>query len=132
MTTEIPDKWCYSLNEENFDGTYDTEEEAHEEAKSELNNNHEPGGQHAYWVAKTVHPIDKINTAWGIETLGDFILEHLDERASGEIAADDDIFAMNNDDIKALGAMVMAFVKEKATARFFGVDGSQEFTHTTE
>lgn len=132
MTTEIPDKWCYSLNEENFDGTYDTEEEAHEEAKSELNNDNEPGSQCTYWIGRTAHPIDKITTERELTFLGEYILERIEEDASEEIAADDQIFKMEPDDIKALGAMALAFVKEKAMAKFFGVNESKAHTYTTE
>lgn len=132
MTTETPNSWCYSTNEENFTGNCATEAEAHEEAKQQLNNDHEPGRQCTYWIGRTAHPIDKITTELELTLLGEDILERIEEDASEEIAADDQIFKMEADDIKALGAMVLAFVKEKATAKFFGVDGSQEFTHTTE
>lgn len=132
MTTETPNSWCYSTNEENFTGNCATEAEAHEEAKQQLNNDHEPGRQCTYWIGRTAHPIDKITTELELTLLGEDILERIEEDASEEIAADDQIFQMEADDIKALGAMVLAFVKEKATAKFFGVDGSQEFTHTTE
>lgn len=132
MTTEIPNSWCYSTNEENFTGNYATEAEAHEEAKQKLNDDNEPGSQCIYWIGRTVHAIDKIATEQELTFIGECILERIEEDASEEIAADDQIFKMEADDIKALGSMVMAFVKEKATAKFFGVDGSQEFTHTTE
>lgn len=132
MTTETTDTWCYSTNEENFTGNFATEAEAHEEAKQQLNNDHEPGSQCAYWIGRTAHPIDKITTGREMEFLGDCILERIEESASEEIAADAQIFDMEPEDIKALGSMAMAFVKEKAAAKFFGVDGSKAHTHTTE
>lgn len=132
MTTETPNSWCYSTNEENFTGNFATEAEAHEEAKQQLNNDHEPGTQCTYWIGRTVHAIDKITTERELTFIGECILERIEEDASEEIAADDQIFKMEPDDIKMLGAMVLAFVKEKATAKFFGVDGSQAHTYTTE
>lgn len=132
MTTETPNSWCYSTNEENFTGNFVTEAEAHKEARQELNNDHEPGSQCTYWIGRTAHPIDKITTERELAFIGECILERIEESASEEIAADDQIFKMEPDDIKMLGAMVLAFVKEKATAKFFGVDGSQAHTYTTE
>lgn len=132
MTTETPNSWCYSTNEENFTGNCATEAEAHEEAKQQLNNDHEPGRQCTYWIGRTAHPIDKITTERERRLVGEVILERIEEDASEEIAADDQIFTMEPDDIEALGAMALAFVKEKAAAKFFGVDGSQAHTYITE
>jgi hypothetical protein len=132
MTKEITGKWCYSTNEENFTGNCATEAEAHEEAKQQLNNDHEPGSQCTYWIGQTAHPIDKIAGLRQIELLGEYILERIEEDASEEIAANDQIFDMEPDDIKMLGAMVLAFAKEKATAKFFGVSDTKAHTHITE
>jgi hypothetical protein len=132
MSKEITGKWCYSTNEENFTGNCATEAEAHEEAKQQLNTDHEPGSQCTYWIGQTAHPIDKITTGRNLEMLGEYILERIEEDASEVIAADDQIFDMEPDDIKMLGAMVLAFVKEKATAKFFGVSGTKPHTHITE
>lgn len=132
MTIETPGSWCYSTNEENFTGNFATEAEAHDKVRQELNNDHEPVTQCTYWIGRTAHPIDKITTERELTFLGEYILERIEEDASEEIAADDQIFKMEPDDIKMLGAMVLAFVKEKATAKFFGVDGSQAHTYTTE
>jgi hypothetical protein len=131
MTYE-PGSWCYRTNEENFTGDYATEAEAHEEAQQELDNDHEPGSQCTYWIGQTAHPIDKITKDRELEMLGDCILDRIEESASEEIAADDQIFEMEPDDIKMLGAMAMKFVKEKATAKFYGVSNSKAHTYTTE
>lgn len=131
MSKATQNFWCYSTNEENFMGNYATEAEAHHWARQQLDEDHGPGYPCTYWVGQIVHAIDKITTEQEMTFIGGAILDGIEESASLEIAADDQIFKMEPDDIRALGCMVLAFVKEKAVANFFGVDRSLAHTYTT-
>ena len=88
MTEEKKTKWCYSVNEENFNGSYDTEEEAHSEAQQHRDYDMEVGDTAEYWIGNP-KPAEEFLRP---DMVGQSIAEQVDEWLAHHIGWGDQLF----------------------------------------
>jgi len=117
-------KWCWSINEEEYHGNFDTEDEAHGDAHQELENECEPG-ESSYWIGRVRDPLDYVRA----DSLGDWIEEQIEELMADECAADDYILTIPKEDKVALGELVISFIREKGNINFWSVKDVKEHTY---
>jgi hypothetical protein len=115
--SEIRRTWCYSLNEENFDGQYETEEEAKAEAEQELDDNIEIGDLATYWIAQSKPAEEFLNP----DTIGQNIQENLDEWLADDIGWDDVIVQLTSEKSRELGQLVLKFIRDNDGFKVYGV-----------
>ena len=113
---DIKRTWCYSLNEENFDGQYETEEEAKADAEQELDDNLEIGDLATYWIAQSKRAEEYLDP----DTVGMNIEENLDEWLSNDIGWHNPIVELTPEKRKELGQLVIKFIRDNDG---FKVDG---------
>lgn len=115
--SEIRRTWCYSLNEENFDGQYETEEEAKVAAQQELDDNIEIGDLATYWIAQSKPAEEFLNP----DTIGKNIQENLDEWLQDDIGWDDVIVELTSEKSRELGQLVLKFIRDNGGFKVYGV-----------
>lgn len=120
-------KWCWSINEENYEGCHDTEEKAHGEAMDALEGERDPGERASYWIAKTVSPLDNVGSA----ILGERIAEQVEEWMLDDcFGCDfDEILSMTDEDKEALGELALSFIREKGVIQYYTVTDVKEHTY---
>jgi hypothetical protein len=112
-------KYCYSLDEEAYHNRYDTEAEAHNQAKIDIDakeGDEAKGIETAYWVAQCVHPLDTINCQ-----IGDDIMEMIEVRLQDEICADEQCLSVTKDDEIELSRIVLEFIRSRAVVQYYGI-----------
>jgi hypothetical protein len=112
-------KWSYSLDEERYYGRLDTEAEAHNQAKIDIDANEgeeAKGIETAYWIAQCVHPLDTIKVQ-----IGDDIMEMIEQRLLDEINAEEQCLSVTKDDEIELSRIVLAFIRERAVVQYYGI-----------
>ena len=127
----ITGKFCYSLDQEQYHGQFDTQSAAAGTAISELENEFdpEPGEERSYWIAECCHPLDTIMHDRRLLWAGESFLEHVDEWCGDEIAAEDNILDLSADDKIALGKLVFDFLRERASVNYYGIKNPVEHKH---
>lgn len=117
----VENEYCYSLNEESYQGKFKTESDAADSAMAELNDQCDPGVSKNYWVAKVAHPID----AYGESTLASSIAENVVEQlvmwCDEELGAEEPCMDISKDDEKELGMLIVSFFRSRASVQYFGV-----------
>jgi hypothetical protein len=112
--TPIPDKylgkWCYSHNEEEYTGTFDSEQDAIAEAR-------EYSDTGTFWIGQCGNPADALSA----KALGESIMQTVDEWAYEECGGDDQIFEMNDEDAEKLGQLALSFIKREASVGRYAV-----------
>ena len=121
MTAPI---YCYSVDGENYNGDFDTREDALDGAAEDLAYAHEPGSEVTVYTGVQVHAMHTLRRCekW----LGDNLLETLDEWVADDIAADDRIIEMTPEATAALSKLILDYVEQHATFNRWGVDDVQE------
>jgi hypothetical protein len=109
-------KWCYSTDEEEYNGHCETEADANGEAQSQIDEDGEDGELREFWVAKIVHPLDCIS-----RDVGSDVFDMLLERITDEVGGDDAALDMTTDEVNELGKVIMAYVREHASVQRYGV-----------
>lgn len=125
MTEEKKTQWCYSVNEENYHGQYDSIEEAHGEAHSHLHNDMEIGDVQTYWIAE-VAPAHEFLAP---QRLGEWIEEHVDESLGDDIGWDDHLVELKPTEREELGRMVIDYLRKANAFRAYGVKKVAEHTY---
>lgn len=118
--------WCYSTDEEEYNGHCETESDAHGEAQSQIDEDGEEGESRDYWVAKIVHPLDCIS-----QDVGDDIMEMINERVADEVGGDDTALDMAREHEAELGRIIMAFIRENASVQRYGIKDPVKHQHVT-
>lgn len=114
--------YCYSTNEEEYYGAFDTREEALAEATAELEGCDEPGETRRVWTGvqrSAMHFLRK-----STEHLGRDFAERIDEWLADNIVADDSIVEVK--DYPALGAALLDALEKHATFNRWAVHQVQE------
>lgn len=120
--------WCYSTNEEDFNGPFDTEVAAKNAAIQALDESkyRHLGDEANYWIAN-VAPAESFLHA---DRLGDWVVECLNEWLADEILSDGyELCDLNPDEQKELGEIIINFVKQKSGFKRFGVAGAVKHSH---
>jgi hypothetical protein len=126
MTEEKKTKWCYSVNEENFNGSYDTEEEAHSEAQQHLSYDMEVGDTAEYWIGNQKPAEDFLRP----DMVGQSIAEQVDEWLADDIGWDDHIVELTTAEATELGNMVIQYIRKVDGFRAYGIGQSKKHTYT--
>ena len=121
-------QWCYSVNEENFIGSYDTEEEAHTEAQEHLDYDMEVGGTAEYWIGNPKPAEEFLHP----DMVGNSIAERLDEWLADHIGWDDRIVELTAAEATELGNMVIQYIRKVDGFRAYGISESKKHTYTKE
>ena len=114
--------YCYSTNEEEYYGAFDTREEALAEATAELEGHDEPGETRKVWTGvqrPAMHFLRKIT-----EHLGRDFAERIDEWLADNIAAEEEIVEVK--DYAALGAALLDVLEQYAEFNRWAVHQVQE------
>ena len=114
--------YCYSTNEEEYYGAFDTREEALAEATAELEGHDEPGETRKVWTGvqrPAMHFLRKIT-----EHLGRDFAERIDEWLADNIAAEEEIVEVK--DYAALGAALLDVLEQHAEFNRWAVHQVQE------
>ena len=115
--SDIKRTWCYSRDEERFEGQYDTEEEAKAAAEEDLYLDLEVGDLATYWIAQTKLPEEFLNA----DAIGQNIQENLDEWLADDIGWDDPIVELPPGKSEELGKLVLKFIRENKGFHAYGV-----------
>ena len=114
--------YCYSTNEEEYYGAFDTREEALAEATAELEGHDEPGETRKVWTGvqrPAMHFLRK-----STEHLGRDFAERIDEWLADNIAAEEEIVEVK--DYAALGAALLDVLEQHAKFNRWAVHQVQE------
>ena len=115
-------RYCYSTDEEEFYGDFDTREDALAEATAELEGRDEPGETRKVWTG-----VQKPAMYWlrkSTEQLGRDFAERMDEWLADNIAAEEEIVEVK--DYAALGAALLDALEQHATFNRWAVHQVQE------
>lgn len=126
--TEKKPQWCYSVNEENFTGSYDTEEEAHAEAQQHLHYDMEIGDTAEYWIGKVKPAEEFLRAQW----IGTTVADQVDEWLSEEIGWDDRLVELRPAEAIELGNMIIQYIRKVDGFRAYGIGESKKHTYTKE
>lgn len=127
---EFTGKWCYSTDGEGYSGSFATQQEAQGAAIDHLEGDDgEDGDVRSFWVARCCHPLDVIDHDKRQQWTGDSILEQVDEWCADEVAADDWILDMTDEDKAALGKLVLDFIRSRAKVQYYGITDAVEHKH---
>lgn len=127
---EFTGKWCYSIDGEGYRGSFATEQEAQGAAIDCLESDDgEDGDVVSFWIARCCHPLDVIDHDKRLLWTGDHILEQVDEWCADEVAADDWILDMTEEDKVALGKLVLDFIRSRAKVQYYGITDAVEHKH---
>jgi len=118
--------WCYSTDEEEYAGHCETESDAHGEAQDDIDVDGEPGEHRDYWIAKIVHPLDCIG-----QDIGSEVFDMLLESIADEVGGDDSALEMMTDEVHTLGVIIMAFIREHASVKRYGIKDSVKHQYVT-
>jgi hypothetical protein len=116
-------KYCYSTNEEEYRGEFDSREEALAEARMYKDEGHVWTG-----VIKPAMSFLRRREDW----IAGWTVEQLDESLCDEIAADDCIIKLEPERVEELGKLILDFLDEHATFTRWGVGDVQEHEAATE
>jgi hypothetical protein len=114
--------YCYSTNEEEYYGAFNSREEALAEATAELEGYDEPGETRKVWTGvqkPAMHFLRK-----STEHLGRDFAERIEEWLADNIAAEEEIVEVK--DYAALGAALLDVLEQHATFNRWAVDQVHE------
>lgn len=123
-----PTQWCYSNNEEEYHGPFESAEAALMRAIESLEDSgdHDEGDEAHYWLAKVATGEQLLHA----DRVGDWIVEHIDEALGDEIPSDGDpLCQLDENDQVALGEIVIDFIKQKGGFKRFGVADAARHTY---
>lgn len=116
------DRYCWSHDEEEYHGDFDTREAALAEATAELEGNDEPGETRAVWTGVQRKALYFLRRR--AEHIGRDFAERMDEHLGDEIAADDPV--VNITDLRAFGSALLDLLERHATFGRWAVAEVQE------
>lgn len=114
-------KWCYSLDEEYYEGSFDSIEDAKGEAQCMLDDEtdvSENGTTRYYWVGQSCHPLSKLTEAY----VGADIIENINNSLYDIVSSDDIILDFSDSDVLDLGKLVLDFMKERAAVQVYALE----------
>lgn len=114
-------KFCFSRNEEEFEGDFDTREDAAAEA-------FEIYPDHDYvWVGEVRDPTEWIRPVW----IGELLYEQLAEALMEEVGEAEENFKLTDAEQKELGEVVLKWIAEHGGFKCFGVKDIRQTINPT-
>ncbi len=124
MSESVEKKYCYSLNEENYYGQYDSVEEAISSAIEDLadeDHDYSEGENREIFIG-VAEPCSELLRRLQHWRLADLVIEHLEDVLCDEIAADDHIITPPAPDVmKELGNDIMELVLKRVSFSSYNV-----------
>jgi hypothetical protein len=120
--------WCYSTNEEDYHGAFDSKEAAAMSATEALEDSgdHLNGNDALYWVAQA-KPAEAFLRP---DLVGDRILEELNESLADDIPSDGEpLCKLTPDEQAELGEVVVDFIRRRDGFKRYGVGRAERFVH---
>lgn len=117
----LPPKYCYSLDEEQFHGEYDTVDQALAQANEDLQTELEAGEKRIVYVGRC-RPAAELVTAKRISTWHiDHLLEGIEDSLHDEIGWDDQIMEVSEVAKDDLAKLIETFLALNAKFNAYGV-----------
>lgn len=123
-------KYCYSLDEEEFCGDFDSREDALADAIAEINDEYEPGDTAVVWVGEVRHAMTWLRK-WNHST-GERVIEELDQSLFNVISSEEAILEMSKEDKETLGNIILDFVEKHASFNRWGVSNIEKHEFTVQ
>jgi hypothetical protein len=111
-------KYCYSTNEEEFTGGFDSIDEAIEEARDVEDSD-------VVYIGEVVHASEFLKGK--CSTFADDVVERSDEYLFEFVGGDDEIITMDKQEREAFGQVIFDFLVENASFTRWGVKNVQRF-----
>lgn len=115
------DKFCWSLDEEEFHGDCASREEAIDEAEAAAieDDTSERGGKATVWTGRVVPAMFHLRKreSW----IGEWIVELLDEVLIDKVYSEEPIVTLDDEAQLELGLLVLDFVERRASFQRYGV-----------
>jgi hypothetical protein len=122
-------RYCHSLDGENFEGDYESREQALAYGQQDAYNNHNPGEQVTVYTGVVQSAAEVLRKY--AERMGESAIDCAEDYASLDIAADDIIVDVPNDKHAELGRVIVDWLAANATFNRWGVKDIQEHPYTT-
>lgn len=119
-------KWCFSIYEGEYEGSFDTEEEAHAEAKSRLDGLDQD--LHSYDIAIACHPLDLVKAEW----VGNEITEEICYEMMLSSSHEYHPLEPSKEDKEALGNLVINFIRERIEINYYCVIDVKSYPYFVE
>ena len=123
----VSDKWCWFFEDDERFKVCDTEQEAHAQARSAIDDDHEDGTEIEYVIGRPCHPLDTISDYPRL--LGERAFEQADEWCGEETGAEDWTMDITDDDKRALGYLIIDFLRKNAAVQWWGLNQESKTTH---
>lgn len=115
-------QYCYSLDEEQYHGKFDTLDEALGAATEAASDEHGPG-THVAYIGEVESAMEILRRA---SYLHEHILEHLENHLADQIAADDLIIQLPSEHRAGLATAVLDYLEMHASFTRYSVINSRE------
>jgi hypothetical protein len=109
--------YAYSLNEEDYHGSFTSVEQALAEAEGSLDFWHAPGDKVFVWVGKIEDACEYVNRL----DLATYLIETIEERLSDEIPFDDVIVSIKTENVPAFDKELKALIAKHLAYNAFGI-----------
>lgn len=123
-------RYCYSLDGEEFHGDYETRGDAlaNGEHEARCSGDFDPGPATIYTaeVMSAMECLRRQHTA----SIGERVVEMLNERLCDEISSDDDIIELDAGAQAGLGTAILSYLEAHAKFTRFGVKNTQQHAIT--
>lgn len=123
-------KYCYSLDGEQYHGRFGTRLSAQYGGQIDADNNdYEDGEEVTIYVGQCKQPLDIIDSLYRRECIGELLDDQIDEWTWDEVVAEDRIIELTRDQQKELGGIVMEYMKAHASQNYYGVGDVTEHSY---
>ena len=115
-------KYCYSLDGEQYYGRFDNPLSAQHSGQIDADNSdYEDGEGVTIYVGQVKQPLDILDSEFHRGLIGEQLADQIDEWTWDEVGAEDRIIELTRDQQKELGGIVMEYMKENASQNFYAV-----------
>ena len=118
--------YAYSLNEEDYHGSFTSVDQALAEAAEELLDGYAPGDKVFVWVGKIEDAGEYVNRM----DLATYLIETIEERLSDEIPFDDVIVSIKTENVPAFDKELKALIAKHLAYNAFGIVDVVRYTVT--
>lgn len=118
--------YAYSLNQEDYHGSFDSVKQTLTEAAAELLDGYDTGDKVLVWVGKVEDAGEYVNKM----DLAGHLVEHLEELLSYEIPFDGHIVSIETENVPAFDKELKALIAKHLAYNAFGITDVVQYTVT--